>query len=98
MSTSQPCPYSYFENDLMSVSLDHVTWVEKKRDGAVTVHFPGSDTILLNKVYGPPFMQAYMRYHQWKTAISRLQTQSAQAAPAQRPTAIGSSEVPAQAN
>ncbi|MEB3288191.1 MAG: hypothetical protein VKJ04_11905 [Vampirovibrionales bacterium] len=66
MSTPPNAP-SLFENEQCSISLDQVTWVEKKRDGAVTIHFPGSDVVLLNKTFGPDFMKAYHRYHHWKS-------------------------------
>lgn len=72
-----------FENDQVSISMDHVTWVERKRDGAVTVHFPGADTILMNKSYGPAFMDAYYRYHHWRSS----QPANASANPGSRPPA-----------
>ena len=60
--------YTLFENDQWSISLDQVTWIEKKRDGGICIHFPGSDVVLMNKNYGPAFMEAYAKYHAWRSA------------------------------
>jgi hypothetical protein len=73
-----------FENEQWSISLDHVTWVEKKRDGAVSIHFPGSDVILMNKTYGPAFLEAYQKYHVWHSQQNQAKS-AQQAAPAQQP-------------
>ena len=52
-----------FESDSMCLSLDHITRVEKKRDGALTAHFAGSDFVMIPKNDCPGFLDAYRNYH-----------------------------------
>lgn len=79
--------YSLFENEQWSISLDQVTWIEKKRDGGICIHFPGSDVVLMNKSYGPAFMEAYTKYHAWRSASQAPRPAQPSAPPQQRPQA-----------
>jgi len=63
--------HTMFEIENHCIALDQITRVEKKRDGGVTAHFPGSDFVMIPKQDCLPFLQAYRDYHAWKSGIKQ---------------------------